>query len=180
MKRFLAAALLAGTAWAAPANAAATFNFRYESAPEEVYLGTGDLTLADPDAAGLIRITGISGHVRSTYQGEESNRWAITGLSTSRANLLTRDLGFAPPSDGVVPGLSFEIDGGPRNVAIFPFIGGDLVIFIGEIGGEVEFSIAPSAAAVPEPAAWGMMIGGFALVGGAARYRRRTTRAAFA
>ncbi|MBY0521252.1 MAG: PEPxxWA-CTERM sorting domain-containing protein [Sphingomonas sp.] len=37
-----------------------------------------------------------------------------------------------------------------------------------------------AVAAVPEPAAWGMMILGFAMLGGAMRYRRRTTRIAFA
>jgi hypothetical protein len=38
---------------------------------------------------------------------------------------------------------------------------------------------ATLAAAVPEPAAWGMMIGGFGLAGGALRNRRRRTRVAF-
>lgn len=39
---------------------------------------------------------------------------------------------------------------------------------------------APSASAVPEPATWGMMIAGFGMIGGAARYRRRTARFAYA
>lgn len=34
--------------------------------------------------------------------------------------------------------------------------------------------------AVPEPATWAMMIGGFGMVGGAMRYRRRKTQIAFA
>ncbi len=29
--------------------------------------------------------------------------------------------------------------------------------------------------AVPEPASWAMMVGGFGLIGGALRYRRKTT-----
>jgi PEP-CTERM motif len=33
--------------------------------------------------------------------------------------------------------------------------------------------------AVPEPATWAMMIGGFGMIGGALRYRRRRTRVAF-
>lgn len=37
-----------------------------------------------------------------------------------------------------------------------------------------------AAAAVPEPASWAMMIGGFGLVGGALRARRRTLRVRFA
>lgn len=39
------------------------------------------------------------------------------------------------------------------------------------IGGDVHFTIG---AGVPEPASWAMMIGGFALVGGALRRRRAT------
>ncbi|WP_082543447.1 PEPxxWA-CTERM sorting domain-containing protein [Sphingomonas sp. Leaf339] len=45
------------------------------------------------------------------------------------------------------------------------------------IGGTLTPS---SIAAVPEPATWAMMLVGFAMVGGAARYRRRTTRIAYA
>jgi ABC-type amino acid transport substrate-binding protein len=37
-----------------------------------------------------------------------------------------------------------------------------------------------TAAAVPEPASWALMLTGFAMVGGVARYRRRATRVAFA
>ena len=34
--------------------------------------------------------------------------------------------------------------------------------------------------AVPEPATWAMMIGGFGAIGGTMRYRRRKTTVAFA
>lgn len=40
-------------------------------------------------------------------------------------------------------------------------------------------SVSLSVAAVPEPATWAMMLVGFALVGAATRYRRRTTTVAF-
>lgn len=43
-----------------------------------------------------------------------------------------------------------------------------------------DVSFVGPAGAVPEPATWGMMILGFALVGGAARMRRRTSTLAFA
>lgn len=42
-----------------------------------------------------------------------------------------------------------------------------------------RFSTAAAAAAVPEPATWALMLVGFALVGGAARYRRRGARVVF-
>lgn len=43
----------------------------------------------------------------------------------------------------------------------------------------IRFGSAVSAA-VPEPATWAMMIGGFGMVGGAMRYRRRKTTVSFA
>lgn len=43
-----------------------------------------------------------------------------------------------------------------------------------------EITVASVAAAVPEPATWAMMLVGFAMVGATARYRRRSTTAAFA
>lgn len=42
-----------------------------------------------------------------------------------------------------------------------------------------RFATAASVAAVPEPATWAMMLTGMLLVGGALRYRRRTTTVAF-
>lgn len=42
------------------------------------------------------------------------------------------------------------------------------------------FLDAVSVAAVPEPAAWAMLIMGFGLVGGAMRYRKRATKVSFA
>jgi hypothetical protein len=48
----------------------------------------------------------------------------------------------------------------------------------GANAGSLTFS--PLAAAVPEPTSWALMIGGFALVGGAARYRRRGTTVTYA
>lgn len=41
-------------------------------------------------------------------------------------------------------------------------------------------SFSASVAAVPEPATWAMMLMGFGMVGAAMRYRRRTTKVAFA
>lgn len=46
--------------------------------------------------------------------------------------------------------------------------------------GRYALTIALAPNAVPEPATWAMMIGGLGLVGGAMRYRRRTTGVAFA
>jgi len=43
-----------------------------------------------------------------------------------------------------------------------------------------SFTNTAAAAAVPEPATWGLMLAGFGLVGGAARYRNRKTSVAIA
>lgn len=48
----------------------------------------------------------------------------------------------------------------------------------GRNGYELQISLEGAATAVPEPAAWGMMIGGFGAIGGALRLRRRRGRIA--
>ncbi len=51
----------------------------------------------------------------------------------------------------------------------------------GYVDGYTGVSLTKTAvAAVPEPASWALMLTGFAMVGGVARYRRRATRVAFA
>ncbi|WP_404710291.1 PEPxxWA-CTERM sorting domain-containing protein [Sphingomonas sp. MMS24-J13] len=42
------------------------------------------------------------------------------------------------------------------------------------------FVAAPGAGAVPEPASWAMMLGGFGMIGGALRAQRRRTKVKFA
>jgi hypothetical protein len=46
--------------------------------------------------------------------------------------------------------------------------------------GFAKFEPAAAVSAVPEPATWAMMIGGFGMVGGSLRSRRRQTKVAFA
>jgi hypothetical protein len=58
-----------------------------------------------------------------------------------------------------------------RNVTSLSFIGQSTAFY--QID-NVNVSLAGSSGAVPEPATWAMMIGGFGLVGGAMRRRRNT------
>ncbi len=54
-------------------------------------------------------------------------------------------------------------------------------IFGGTRGTPVAFlTLVPGVSAVPEPASWAMMIIGFGMVGGMARYRRQRTVVRFA
>jgi len=45
---------------------------------------------------------------------------------------------------------------------------------------QARFSASVVTAAVPEPATWAMMLVGFGMIGATARYRRRTTKIAYA
>jgi hypothetical protein len=65
---------------------------------------------------------------------------------------------------------TFDLNGG--NLFFTPKDGGYLVSTAG-------FVTAPTGA-LPEPATWAMMIGGFGMVGGSMRYRRAKTRIAYA
>ncbi len=47
-------------------------------------------------------------------------------------------------------------------------------------GAGVIYNFTPFATAVPEPTTWAMMLVGLGMVAGAARYRRRTTKVAYA
>jgi hypothetical protein len=47
-------------------------------------------------------------------------------------------------------------------------------------GHNANFRVSGNVAAVPEPASWAMMIGGFGMVGGSMRRRRRKTTVSFA
>ncbi|HEX8447497.1 MAG TPA: PEPxxWA-CTERM sorting domain-containing protein [Sphingomonas sp.] len=48
------------------------------------------------------------------------------------------------------------------------------------VGFDIDSFSVTTLTAVPEPATWATMLGGFATIGGAARYRRRRMTAAFA
>ncbi|MDO7841779.1 PEPxxWA-CTERM sorting domain-containing protein [Sphingomonas sp. CA1-15] len=75
--------------------------------------------------------------------------------------------------------FSFLSSGSAGN----PYAGGDVffttssnLAFIANTSQDTAFSVSGIAAA-PEPASWAMMIGGFGLVGGAMRQRKRTATA---
>lgn len=78
------------------------------------------------------------------------------------------------------PDLPFEfyVDGSATFDGIGPFVGSSNVIYFTVLPGSGNRFLGTGLyrlqGAIPEPAAWAMMIGGFCLVGVSARKRRRT------
>lgn len=78
---------------------------------------------------------------------------------------------FSPPDLGTVGVITLSGLSLTGNQHTIQFMHNGLWVFVSE----VSFSGA-SAPAVPEPASWAMMIGGFSLVGASMRYRKRSVR----
>ena len=180
MRRMMCAVMaMFGLLVASPVLAStAQFNFSYEAFPDEFFTGSGQLTLT-PGDGGTFAITGISGSVANIYEGQEQNRWAITGLNEGFATNIF-DQGYNFVGTQFLAGLAFSLDGGPL-VAIIRSPNG-LSFFVGETRGPGSFSVTPNVSAVPEPASWAMMIAGFGIIGAGLRVRRRpaSSRAAVA
>lgn len=77
---------------------------------------------------------------------------------------------------GIVLKFSEDVDGEPLDQAMAKFVSGTFNWAYGHHNGQASASgqIVGIAAFVPEPAAWTLMIGGFALTGAAMRRRRMT------
>lgn len=92
-----------------------------------------------------------------------------TGSYAGSADLTDLGLDFAVGTDGI---LRLEYFESLNDASVSPDARWT--------GGTLTFTYDEVTAAVPEPATWMMMFAGFAMVGGAARYRRRTTRVRYA
>ena len=76
------------------------------------------------------------------------------------------------------------VNGGPpafsnttTSASSFQFGGSAVTINAGSTGKLA--AVVPGVAAVPEPATWAMMFLGFAMIGGAARYRRNSSKVVY-
>ncbi len=116
--------------------------------------------------SGLFSITGIVGTT-------------ITGLTTVTSAGLFDPTVYVPGAEDVpTPILSFT--GNSISIS-FTSIGSPSGQFAYSDDGSAVFAYTTGGpSAVPEPATWAMMIGGFGMVGGAMRYRRRKTTVSFA
>ncbi len=85
--------------------------------------------------------------------GNEGSNLTVTGLSIGAGSGWNNGV-FA----GAIDNVNFSFAGGREN----------------------NFNFEVAAAAVPEPGTWAMMLVGFGMIGGTARYRRRKTSLAIA
>ena len=137
---------------------------------------SGTITTADTaNADGGFDITGITGTIYTN---------AIAGLASPGAELFPNSPdGQLLDSDGIFIDVPNGFLASPYNIFFGPEDVDDPVghvdyqlgtPFFGSLGG--VFSIeqeSGDAGAVPEPASWALMLGGFGMVGGAMRSRRR-------
>jgi hypothetical protein len=149
-----------------------------------VNLGTGAATLIGggmamdglTTAATAVTVNNVNYAAGSVFGVDTNNIYAID-TATGVATLI-----------GNSPGANETFDFGPNGVLYGHNSGGQLfTIDLGTFAATPIFNTTPGlvfgmavapGAAVPEPAAWAMMIAGFMLAGGAARVRR--TRVTFA
>lgn len=192
--RYVIAAALLGTALPVSQAEAATLVVNVAGA--QSYSAFGDIrnTVQTFNIGALSRITAIAFDVTITafptsYLSEAT--LAFTGSDTNGDGVF-----FTPGFDDAAPGtasyagsttltgqgLDFAVgtDGILRLEYFDSFDDASVSPDAQWIGGTLTFTYDEVTAAVPEPATWMMMFAGFAMVGGAARYRRRTTRVRYA
>ncbi|MDP1027068.1 PEPxxWA-CTERM sorting domain-containing protein [Sphingomonas sp. KR1UV-12] len=190
MKKFAlaASAALIALSAATPAMAARMFTLTATGSSFNI-----DATLTTTDSSDNVGysnntgylITGITGTVKPAGNG--NNVQTINGLSAvgtypvdgvvSNDNILKTT---APYFD--LAGVSFTTAQGGSPFNLY-YDGGYLFIRgrnQNNTGSFTSVTISEITAAVPEPATWAMMLVGFGMVAGAARYRRRSTKAAYA
>ena len=160
-KALAAAALSTAAIGAMPAYATTLFGFSFTSANSDYLSGTFTAEGSDSQYT----VTGIDGTI---------NGLAITGLSGYAG--ADQQLFFGASSYFSMSGLSFSAsDGTDYNLTNYPdgldHITNSLIDPEGD-GDPSPISLAGSVEAVPEPASWAMMVGGFGLLGAALRRRK--------
>jgi hypothetical protein len=140
-------------------------------------------------------ITG-NGNASFVIDSSKTNPWSVNntgityanvagiynGTSTSRYVQFFNDTGYGGFNIGFIgQGKGTMFYTGSNANPVFTVGTFTLLPFaFGTSGGYTVTIKEVIAAAVPEPATWAMMLVGFGMIGGAARYRRRAVKVSFA
>ncbi|NJC33302.1 hypothetical protein GGR88_000776 [Sphingomonas jejuensis] len=180
--RFFATALLASAVFAAPASAAVTItgNITPNGTSDTFFnwIG-GDFSVAVDPAA----LNGIPDPELFLFADDGSASGALTGTLIGRDD--DSGDGFGALFTGSLAAGNYVLSVGTFNFTQNEARRGTADYTRGETRFRATFSDGVTinrgpVGAVPEPATWAMMIGGFGLVGSAMRRRRQTTAVTFA
>ncbi len=159
--------------------------------PTEPYL----LSLAfNLDASSSYIISGISSFGDGNAPGGIDNQPTISSPTVVATGNKTATITYAPTAFDPGAFATFGVNFGPNttdfrqvlftgtNTLTGTFSDGTIgrVTFAGNTTSTTFTATSTAVAAVPEPATWAMMLVGFGMVAGTARYRRRSTSAVYA
>lgn len=184
------ALVLSGTA-ANGSNTTFTYSGSFAPNPDDP---TGMTPIEGLVTGSQLVIFDFKGYVPGTVFSPYADVSATTQLTTSAAGLLPpgvtddptiANLVFTYTGTGVTPPVGFAFTGFTADSTL------SLVDPAGSAFGSSTFKVSNSTplyvqgfvaapGAVPEPASWAMMLGGFGMLGGALRAQRRRTRLNFA
>ncbi len=130
-----------------------------------------DWTFAAPQTIGALYVWNHRSNIIAGNPGYEPTRFDLTIFDAGNNILLSLDNAVLAPDNAFAQRFDFAQ---LTNVARVRF-DVEAVQSSPDFTGlaEVAFDTDSFAAAVPEPASWAMMIGGFGLIGGTLRSRRR-------
>jgi hypothetical protein len=169
----LALALAAGTAIGAIAPAhAADYLVQYTGGGNTVKLWiTTSNTPLPGNGYAIVAVNGlINGSTNVTGLGPIN----LNGFLTDNVLYPTTDPAFTTFGVGFLsPGFTYNLWGdAPGSYSFYAYNGSSYTIQ--SVGGSATVT------AIPEPATWAMMLLGFGMVGAGVRYRRRSTKVAYA
>nr|WP_235535155.1 PEPxxWA-CTERM sorting domain-containing protein [Sphingomonas sp. Leaf339] len=189
MKKILAAALAATSMFAITpsAEAAVTVNFSFDGASGSTGLVTGKLlfnTTGTNVAASEVYILSAPTGVLNTTSANQNlfqygNTASVNSFTVSESGIVTAAKFNINASNVFRTWLDISNSNNKNANQVFNFVNSQKSLNVDGFLG-ITFTPESAVTAVPEPATWAMMLVGFAMVGGAARYRRRSFKVTYA